>query len=163
MSTVFVLDNSKVPLQPCHPAKAWQLLRDGKTAVFGRYSFTIILKREMSNVSTSSVPKVGPASRAISSAIIDDESGKVAFAVGLNHGGQRCGTDEYGFPIRHAHRAESFMGFQTGDMVRAKSMQGSIQDDSDRAFLNGFDVHPKCLTALHRSDGYAYEVDYPHD
>lgn len=41
---VLVLDNQKQPLMPCRSARARQLLRDGKAAVFRRYPFTIILK-----------------------------------------------------------------------------------------------------------------------
>ncbi|WP_174521163.1 RRXRR domain-containing protein, partial [Alicyclobacillus kakegawensis] len=41
---VFVLDNHRNPLMPCHPARARQLLKKGKAAVFRRYPFTIILK-----------------------------------------------------------------------------------------------------------------------
>ena len=41
---VLVLDNQKQPLMPCCPARARQLLRDGKAAVFRRYPFTIVLK-----------------------------------------------------------------------------------------------------------------------
>jgi 5-methylcytosine-specific restriction endonuclease McrA len=44
MQRVFVLDKNKQPLMPCHPARARQLLRSGKAAVFRRYPFTIILK-----------------------------------------------------------------------------------------------------------------------
>jgi len=38
----------------------------------------------------------------------------------VGHGSrQRCGTDKYGFPVRHAPKAKSFMGYQTGDIVQA--------------------------------------------
>ncbi|NLJ24657.1 MAG: HNH endonuclease, partial [Firmicutes bacterium] len=85
---------------------------------------------------------------------------------------QRCGTDKYGFPTRHAARAKSFMGFQTGDIVRAKIPQGKYEGIHTGRIairfrpsfrLNGFDVHPKYLTILHRGDGYGYKADSPHD
>lgn len=41
---VLVLDTNRVPLMPCHPARARQLLMDKKAAVYRRYPFTIILR-----------------------------------------------------------------------------------------------------------------------
>lgn len=87
---------------------------------------------------------------------------------------QRCGTDKYGFPTRHAARAKAFMGFQTGDIVRAEIPQGKYKGVHTGRIavrfrpsfrLNGFDVHPKYLTMLHRGDGYGYgyKADSPHD
>ncbi|WP_083517091.1 RRXRR domain-containing protein [Alicyclobacillus shizuokensis] len=35
---VFVLDNHRNPLMPCHPARARQLLKKSKAAVFRRFS-----------------------------------------------------------------------------------------------------------------------------
>lgn len=78
---------------------------------------------------------------------------------------QRCGTDKYGFPIRHAPRAKKFWGWQTGEMVRAViptgkyagTHVGRIAIRFRPSFrLNGIDVHPKHLTFLQRADGYAY-------
>lgn len=40
---VLVLDKNRQPLMPCHPARARQLLRQEKAAVFRRFPFTIIL------------------------------------------------------------------------------------------------------------------------
>lgn len=78
---------------------------------------------------------------------------------------QMCGTDGYGFPVRHKQRAKKYVGFQTGDLVwamipvgtHAGSHIGRIAIRFRPSFrLNGFDVHPKYLTLLQRSDGYAY-------
>ncbi|MBI3329673.1 MAG: hypothetical protein HYZ81_23575 [Nitrospinae bacterium] len=78
---------------------------------------------------------------------------------------QICGTDRYGFPTRHKPRAKTSLGFQTGDIVRAVIGAGKyagihigrIAVRFRPSFkLNGFDVHPKYLSVLHRSDGYAY-------
>ncbi|NEO02016.1 MAG: HNH endonuclease, partial [Moorea sp. SIO3I7] len=41
---VFVLDQNKQPLDPCHPARARKLLKKGMAQVFKRYPFTIILQ-----------------------------------------------------------------------------------------------------------------------
>ncbi|MEL6405873.1 MAG: RNA-guided endonuclease IscB [Chloroflexota bacterium] len=43
MKYVFVVDKNKEPLMPCHPARARELLKKGKAAVFRQYPFTIIL------------------------------------------------------------------------------------------------------------------------
>ncbi len=88
------------------------------------------------------------------------------YMIATGHGTrQMCGTDRYGFPIRHKPRAKSFLGFQTGDLMRAVIPKGKyagthlgrIAIRFRPSFkLNGFDVHPKYLTVLHRSDGYEY-------
>ena len=80
---------------------------------------------------------------------------------------QRCGTDEYGFPIRHAPRAKSFRGFRTGDLVRADIPNGKhrgthvgrIAIRHRPSFrLGTIDVHPDRLQAFHRADGYNYSL-----
>ena len=80
---------------------------------------------------------------------------------------RRCGMDRHGFPIRHAPAARSYMGFRTGDLVRARIPHGKyagthigrIAIRHRPSFrLNGFDVHPKHLTLLQRGDGYAYGI-----
>ena len=43
MNRVFVLGSTKKPLMPCHPARARELLRKSKAAVFRMEPFTIIL------------------------------------------------------------------------------------------------------------------------
>lgn len=84
----------------------------------------------------------------------------------MGHGKrQRCQTDKYGFPKAHAKRAKRFMGFATGDIVRAKVPKGKAAGEHfgrvvirfRPAFrLNGYDVHPKYMTTLHKADGYEY-------
>lgn len=78
---------------------------------------------------------------------------------------QRCGVNKFGFPTRHAPRAKSFLGFQTGDIVRASIPSGKfaglhigrIAIRHRPSFkLNGFDVHPKYLRVIQHADGYAY-------
>ncbi|HEY9823012.1 MAG TPA: RNA-guided endonuclease IscB [Candidatus Sericytochromatia bacterium] len=82
---------------------------------------------------------------------------------------QRCGTDRYGFPIRHAPAQKFFMGFQTGDLVKADVLTGKYAGSytgriairfkpSFKLTTGGksFDVHPKYLKTIHRSDGYEY-------
>jgi 5-methylcytosine-specific restriction endonuclease McrA len=78
---------------------------------------------------------------------------------------QMCGTDRYGFPIHHKARAKRFLGFQTGDLVRAVITTGKYAGVHRGRVtirfrpnfqLNGFNVHPKYLTRIHRNDGYTY-------
>ena len=44
MQRVFVLSSDREPLDPCHPARARKLLKQGRAAVLRKYPFTIILK-----------------------------------------------------------------------------------------------------------------------
>lgn len=44
---VFVLDANKTPLAPCHPARARQLLKENKAAIYRKMPFTIIFKKEV--------------------------------------------------------------------------------------------------------------------
>ena len=79
---------------------------------------------------------------------------------------QMCGTDKFGFPIRHRTNKVVHFGFRTGDMVRAVVPKGKFAGThvgriSVRAKgnfrLNGVgDVNHKYCTAIHRKDGYAY-------
>ncbi len=83
----------------------------------------------------------------------------------MGHGTRQvCGTNRFGFPIRHRPRVSQYPGWQTGDLVRAVIPQGKYAGvHSGRiairfrpAFrLRGFDVHPRHLTRLQRADGYA--------
>ena len=110
MSKVFVLDTKKMPLAPCHPARARQLLRKGKAAVYRRYPFTIILKREVmvicaqaglspqitierpacTEIDNQSLRlKIDPGSKTTGIAIVNDRTGEVVFAAELQHRGQQ--------------------------------------------------------------------------
>ncbi|WP_017661309.1 RNA-guided endonuclease IscB [Baaleninema simplex] len=82
---------------------------------------------------------------------------------------QRCRSDRYGFPRTHAPKAKSFQGFQTGDIVKATIPQGKFAGNYTgriairfrpsfrlNAGVKPFDVHPKYLTTVQKSDGYEY-------
>ena len=88
----------------------------------------------------------------------------------MGHGNrQMCGTNKFGFPIRHRTRQKIFFGYQTGDIVRAVvetgkfcgSWVGRIAVRKRPSFkltsTITFDVHPKYLNKIHASDGYAYQ------
>ena len=78
---------------------------------------------------------------------------------------QMCGTDKYGFPVRHRTRQKVFFGFQTGDMVQAEVPAGKFAGKHAGRLtvrnrpsfkLGTFDVHPRYLTLIQRMDGYGY-------
>ena len=74
---------------------------------------------------------------------------------------QRCRTDTYGFPKAHAPSLKKFMGFQTGDIVKAIIPKGKFAGlHIGRVAIRyrpSFCLRVKCLTILHQSDGYRYE------
>jgi len=90
----------------------------------------------------------------------------------MGHGErQRARLNRYGFPVGHKAGAKRFLGFQTGDIVRAVipagKHAGTIIGRIAIRFRPSFalvpsaggkasDVHPKYLTLLQRSDGYVY-------
>lgn len=86
----------------------------------------------------------------------------------MGHGRrQRCGTDRYGFPTRHAPKAKKYQGFQTGDIVRATIPRGKYAGTHVGRVsirfrpcfrLSGIDVHPRHLTIIQQADGYAYKA-----
>jgi 5-methylcytosine-specific restriction endonuclease McrA len=92
--------------------------------------------------------------------------GSVLLIAAKGHGRrQMCRTDKCGFPIRHVPRQKRWFGFKTGDLVRAVVPKGKyagvhvgrVTVRSRPMFrLKGIDVHPKYLTLVQRSDGYAY-------
>jgi len=67
---VLVLDKNKQPLMPCHPARARELLRDGKAAVFRRQPFTIILKDREGGVTQDIQIKADPCSQETGVALV---------------------------------------------------------------------------------------------
>lgn len=78
---------------------------------------------------------------------------------------QRVTTDKYGFPKCHKARIKSFMGYKTGDLVKAivpkgknkGTHYGRVTIRQRPSFtLDKMDVHPKYLSLLQKADGYAY-------
>lgn len=85
---VFVLDGGRQPLSPTSPARARQLLRDGKAAVFRRYPFTIILKRKVPDAKPAPVEvKIDPGSKTTGLALV--QGGKVIWGGELTHRGHQ--------------------------------------------------------------------------
>ena len=87
---VFVLDTNKRPLSPCHPARARELLRQGKAAVWRRQPFTIILKYAVDGPVTPVQVKLDPGARMTGIAVTMVRHGipEVVWAAELEHRGQ---------------------------------------------------------------------------
>ncbi|AOY83979.1 RNA-guided endonuclease IscB [Moorena producens JHB] len=86
---VFVLDKNKKPLDPCHQAKARELLKKGRAKVFKRYPFTIILQdRKIDNsVTHSHRLKIDPGYKNTGIAIVQESTGRVTNALEIAHRG----------------------------------------------------------------------------
>lgn len=91
MQRVFVVDKNRDPLMQCHPARARELLKNGRAKVFYRYPFTIILlDREGGDVQPVTL-KIDPGSKTTGLALVaDSKRGKrVVWAGELNHRGEQ--------------------------------------------------------------------------
>ncbi len=85
---------------------------------------------------------------------------------------QMCLMTKHGFPrTKPKARHKSYMGYATGDMVKAIVPSGTHQGTHKGRVamwfrpsfhLNEFDVHPKYLTSVQRNDGYQYEKGVSH-
>ncbi|MCO4320365.1 RNA-guided endonuclease IscB [Aliidiomarina quisquiliarum] len=86
-----MLDNQKQPLMPCSSARARQLLRDGKAAVFRRYPFTIILKDRAGGDTQPLSLNVDPGSKTTGVALVAEyQRGQcAAWALHIGHRGQQ--------------------------------------------------------------------------
>src|SRR5262249_13485699 len=85
---VAVLDTTRKPLAPTTPRRARLLLKKGKAAVFRRFPFTIILKREIENPTILDLRlKIDPGSKISGVAILDQNTGEIVFAAEITHRG----------------------------------------------------------------------------
>lgn len=88
MSSVFVVDTNRHPLNPIHPGRARLLLSSGKAAVLKRYPFTIVLKTAIQTPTLEPLRiKLDPGSRATGLALLNEQSGQLVFAAELLHRG----------------------------------------------------------------------------
>ena len=89
MQRALVLSSTKKPLMPCHPARARELLKKGKAAVYRKYPFTIILKYRVDGEVQPVELKVDPGSKVSGLAIVSKFSkGAVAiWGTNLKHRG----------------------------------------------------------------------------
>jgi 5-methylcytosine-specific restriction endonuclease McrA len=94
------------------------------------------------------------------------DSLKVLKIKAMGHGNrQMCRTDKFGFPIAHKTHNKTFLGYKTGDFVKAIIPRGkhkgihigrvTIRQRRDFT-LNGFDVNSKYLQRIYRVDGFMF-------
>ena len=90
MQNVLVINKNKMPLMPCHPARARELLRKGKAAVYKRFPFTLILKEKSGGAVQGLELKFDPGSKTTGIAVVANckQGRKVVWAGELNHRGQ---------------------------------------------------------------------------
>ncbi len=70
MQHVLVIDKNKMFLMPCHPARARELLRKGKAAVYKRCPFSIILKEKSGGDVQDLELKLDPGSKTTTIALV---------------------------------------------------------------------------------------------
>ena len=179
---VLVLDTNKKPLSPCTPGMARSLLKAGKAAVYRKYQFTIILKKEVDAQPKSCQLKIDPGSQTTGLAILQDNL--VIWAAELTHRGQqikndlesrRClngfpRTNQQGNLVRKSALVKQVKGFQTGDIVKAivtkgqkiGSYLGQVAIRKTGSFniktLEGTvqGINWKYCSFVQRKDGYSY-------
>jgi 5-methylcytosine-specific restriction endonuclease McrA len=89
------------------------------------------------------------------------------FITATGHGRrQMCVTDPQaiGFPKQHKQRSKTFLGYRTGDLVKAITPKGTfvgrIAIRHRPSFrLGKVDIHPKYMRRLQRADGYEYTTE----
>jgi 5-methylcytosine-specific restriction endonuclease McrA len=84
---IFVLSSDQQPLDPCHPARARQLLRRGRARVIRRFPMTIqLLARTGAESTTCGLNlKIDPGSRTTGLALVSEPSATVVWAAELSH------------------------------------------------------------------------------
>jgi 5-methylcytosine-specific restriction endonuclease McrA len=83
---VFVIDTNKKPLNPVHPARARELLTQGKAAVFRTYPFVIILRHAVDDQITPEWKlKIDPGSKISGLALV--KNNEVFWGLHLEHRG----------------------------------------------------------------------------
>jgi len=83
---VLVIDTNKKPLTPCRPITARKLLSVGKAAVFRRFPFIIVLKKEVAEKPKSITIKLDPGSKTTGIALL--QGNQVIWGAELTHRGQ---------------------------------------------------------------------------
>jgi 5-methylcytosine-specific restriction endonuclease McrA len=88
MSKIFLIDTNYRPLESLHQARARQLLRNGKAAIYKRFPFTLILKESSSDTPVAPLRlKIDPGAKFTGMAVVNDTSGEVVWAAELQHRG----------------------------------------------------------------------------
>jgi 5-methylcytosine-specific restriction endonuclease McrA len=86
-----VLGRNKQPLMPCHPARARQLLKKGRAAVYRRYPFTILLKERKEGGFQPIRLKFDPGAKTTGACLVGDfkRGQRCIFAMELTHRGKQ--------------------------------------------------------------------------
>ena len=82
---VLVLDTNKKPLTPCKPSMACKLLKAGKAAIYRRFPFTVILKKECTPNKPKLELKIDPGSKTTGLALVLNNT--LVWCAELNHRG----------------------------------------------------------------------------
>lgn len=86
---VFVLDKNRKPLQPCCPARARILQKQGKAKRLKTYPFTLILEKEVeADVYQEFEIRIDPGSKTTGIALIDSQTGRCLWALHIEHRGE---------------------------------------------------------------------------
>ena len=90
MQIMLVIDKNKMFLMPCHPARARELWRKGKAAVYKRFPFRIIFKEKSGSDVQDLELKLDPGSKTTTIALVAEcqQGRKVVWAGERTHRGQ---------------------------------------------------------------------------
>jgi hypothetical protein len=169
---VFVLDKNLKPLDPCHPARARELLKKGRAKVFKRYPFTIVLQDRMSKESTVHPHriKIDPGSKTSGLAVVQEQTGRVTNALEISHRGKQIKEAlESRRALRRGrrnrktrYRKPRFLNRTRKQNWLPPSLESRIAIRFRPSFVlqlpnQKFDVHPKYLKTIHKADGYEYQ------
>jgi RRXRR protein len=123
---VFVLDDNRKPLDPCPPARARYLLKQGRAAVFRRFPFTIILNDRLAEDSIVHEHriKIDPGSKTTGVAIVQEATGHVVAAVEIEHrGGAIKASLEVRKALRRGRRARKTRYRRPRSKAEAKNQE----------------------------------------
>ena len=104
MQRVLVLDKNRQPLMPCHPARARELLREGKAAVFRRFPFTVILKQREGGAVQDTRLKLDPGSKVTGMALVANFARRGATVVWAGELAHRGAAIRKALEQRRGHR-----------------------------------------------------------
>ena len=85
---VFVIDTNLQPLKPTTSKRARELLNQGKSAVFRRYPFTLILKQECQSVKPVLELRIDPGSKTTGFALVNSKN-ECIWGMELEHRGRQ--------------------------------------------------------------------------
>jgi len=118
----FLIDTNKTQLMPVHPAQTEKLLNSGKAAVFRRFPFTLILKREITDpVVYPLILKIDPGSKVTGFALVNDRN-EVVWRMQLEHRG-------YQVSERLTHRSQMRRGRRSNLRYRKPGLPNQKKTD----------------------------------